>query len=200
MLANWPTATRIKLNWGLVDSMHETGAERGEVRHVRLASRTAADLRRRYVHESEGQFEIPRELPCDRFFAENINEVFFLAACHEYVTFASELPAADANVAQMTKVIRECQLVSGPFEFNDHGERTDNRGSCQRHRFELLIMKRLDRVVPWREFELIRHSKTRILQLNDQQGCLFSRQGELCSGWAAFDQPVVRIRGDDDLP
>ena len=66
MLAKWPTAARIQLNWGLFEYMKETGAERGEVRRVQLASRTAADLRRRYVRESEGQFEIPRELSCDR--------------------------------------------------------------------------------------------------------------------------------------
>ena len=44
---------------------------------------------------------MPGDIPCDRIFAEKIKDVLFLAACHEYVASASELPAVDANFAQM---------------------------------------------------------------------------------------------------
>ena len=39
------------------------------------------DPRRRYVNFCEGKHEVPREIPCDRMFAENTKDVHFLAAC-----------------------------------------------------------------------------------------------------------------------
>ena len=127
--------------------LHRHGHERGEVRRVRLASEEASDLRRRYVNFCEGKHEVPREIPCDRMFAENINDVQFLAACFEYVAFASELPASDARVATMPDVLRECQPGAGPYDYTDEG-RSDESGSRHRHRVELLIMRRFNRVMP----------------------------------------------------
>ena len=101
--------------------LHRHGHERGEVRRVRLASEDARDLRRRYINFCEGKYEVPREIPCDRMFAENINDVHFLAACSEHVDFASELPASDARVATMSDVLRECQLGAGPYDYTDEG-------------------------------------------------------------------------------
>ena len=89
LLTNWPSAARIQLNWDMFAELHRHGRERGEVRRVRLASEEASDLRRRYVNFCEGKHEVPREIPCDRMFAENLDDVHFLAACSEYVAFAS---------------------------------------------------------------------------------------------------------------
>ena len=83
------------------------------MRRVRLASEAANDLRRRYVNFCEGKHEIPREIPSDRMFAENINDVQFLAACFECVAFVSELPASDAREATMSDALRGCQLGAG---------------------------------------------------------------------------------------
>ena len=75
---------------------------------------------------------------------ENINELFFVAAFHEYVALASELLAAEANDMQINVIIRKCQLESGPFDYTNHGERNENLGSRQQNRVELLIMKRFE--------------------------------------------------------
>ena len=93
----------------------------------------------------------------------------FLAACFEYVAFASELPASDARVATMSGVLRECQLAAGPYDHTDEG-RSDESGFRHRHRVELLIMWRFNRVVPWRDFELLRRSTRRVLLFTYQQG------------------------------
>ena len=115
LLANWPSAARIQLNWDMLAELHSHDHERGEVRRVCLASEED-DLRRRYINFCEGKHEVPREIPCDRMFAENINDVHFLAACFEYVAFASELPASDARMATISDVLRECQLGAGPYD------------------------------------------------------------------------------------
>ena len=88
LLANWPSAARIQLNWDIFAELHRHGHERGEVRRVRIASAEANDLRRRYVNFCEGKHEVPREIPCDRMLAENFNDMYFLAACYEYLPFA----------------------------------------------------------------------------------------------------------------
>ena len=46
LLANWPLAAGIQLNWDMFAEMHRHGHERGEVRRMRLASEEATDLRR----------------------------------------------------------------------------------------------------------------------------------------------------------
>ena len=79
-LANWPSAARIQLNWDMFAELHRHGHERGEVHRVSLASEAASDRRRRYVNFCEGKHEIPREIPSYHMFAENVNDVHFLAA------------------------------------------------------------------------------------------------------------------------
>ena len=132
LLNNWPTTARIGLNWDLFANLYRHGLERGELRRVRIASESAGDIRQRFVNLCEGKHQVPRDIPCDRMFAENVNDVFFLAACAEYVAFASELPASDAKVAQISDVVRECHLASGRYDYTDHDDRTDNCGARQR--------------------------------------------------------------------
>ena len=61
-------------------------------------------------------------------------------------------------------------------------------------------MKRLKMVGPWRDLELLRHSKMRIILFKNQQGSLAPRRGELRGVLAAFAQPGVLARGNDGLP
>ena len=66
-------------------------------------------------------------------FAENFYDVHFLAACYEYISFASVLPASDARVATMSDVLRECQLGAGPYDYTEEG-RSDGTVSRYRNR------------------------------------------------------------------
>ena len=92
--------------WDMFSELHLHDHKSSEMRRVRLASEEAKNLLRRYVNFCAGKHEVPREIPCDRMFAENVNDVHFLAACYEYVAFASEFPARDARVATMSDVLR----------------------------------------------------------------------------------------------
>ena len=61
-------------------------------------------------------------------------------------------------------------------------------------------MRRFNRVVPWRDFELLRRSTRRVLLFTDQQGHLAPQHAELRGGWEDFMVPITKITGNDGLP
>ena len=62
---------------------------------------------------------------------------------------------------------------------------------------ELLIIRRFNCVVPWRDFELLRRSTRRVLLFTDQQGRLAPQHAELRGGWEDFMVPSTQMTGND---
>ena len=61
-------------------------------------------------------------------------------------------------------------------------------------------MRRFNRGVPWRDFELLRRSTRLFLLLTDQQGRLSPQHAELRGGWEDFMVPSTQITGNDGFP
>ena len=96
-------------------------------------------------------------------------------------------------------MLSECQLGAGTYDYTDDG-RADDTGSRHRHRVELLIMRRFNRFVPWRDFELLRRSTRRVLLFKDLQGRLDPEHAELRWDWEDFMVPSTQMTGNDGLP
>ena len=95
----------------------------------------------------------------------------------------------------MSDVLRECQIGAGQYDYTGEG-RTEDTGSRHRHRVELLIIWRFKRVVPCRDFELLRRSTRRVLLFTDQKGRLFPQRDELRADWQDFLVPTTKNSGN----